>query len=93
MKHSNLNQPRKTVIALAIAASIGGTTLPNTALSDTYIWGDMEGNDPASTVACGNSPKSTSIIFTMLDLAGSALPNSSITTKGANQFRTPTCGT
>lgn len=85
---------RKNVLAKAISVSLGMVTLglPGLAVSDIYVWGALTG--PASdTSVCSTSTEAVDITFTMLDPKGTALANSSITTKGANQFQTPTCGT
>ena len=92
MKYTKLYLPRKSAIALAITASISGITLPNSVLADTYVWGSLNGS-ASLTTTCAASADAAQITFTMLDSAGNLLKNTSTTTKGANGFQTPTCGT
>lgn len=105
MQKNQTRTLRKTSLATAMATAIGMAATPYSVNADIYQWGstepDLVGATTASvldlpdyTTICGNSPDAATVIFTMLDKTnGAAIANSSITTAGANQFQTPTCGT
>ncbi len=93
--HVKINTPqRRNTLATAIAATLGiaATGLPGLAVADIYTWGSLTG-PASSTATCAASPNAAAVTFTMLTATGSALANTSITGKGANQFQTITCGT
>ena len=96
MKYNKTYQPRKSAIALAVTASLGGAILPNTALSDIYVWGDLAQLDPSSTTVCADAVAAGAVpadlFFTMLASDGAALANTSLSIK-VNRFHTPLCGT
>ena len=94
MRGKHNMQFRKKLLTTAITASLGlaASSLPNMAVADIYVWGALSGSASDKTV-CSSSPDAATIIFTMLDGAGGAMGNTSITAKGANQYQTPTCGT
>lgn len=101
MRKNNNGRLRKKILTTAITTSLGlaATSLPGTAISDIYTWGnptldcgyvdhDSDINTPEIFVLTSGAP----LLFTMIDPAGAALSNTS-TPKGSNTFQTPTCGT